>query len=139
MTKDTSILTNVGANIRLLRKQKKLTIDELADMADLSGKYLQGVEVGIRNISIKNLNKIVIALDVSLQSLIAQSCGNNTQDNKNKIFVILEKLKKLNPPKLKIIGNMVENIDTYIQSENIDKEEKTNINKINKNNKNTNK
>ncbi len=114
-----SILTNVGAKIRVLRKEKKLTIDELADMADLSGKYLQGVEVGIRNISIKNLNKIVIALDTTLQNLIAQSCDSTVSDKKNKICTILEKLKDLNSSKLKIIGDMVENVDIYFQEQNL--------------------
>lgn len=114
---DGSILSNVGGNIRMLRKQKKLTIDELADMADLSGKYLQGVEVGIRNISIKNLNKIVIALDTTLQNLVSQNCDDIVDEKKNKICNILDKLKALSPSRLAIIGNMVENMDTYFQEE----------------------
>ncbi len=109
-----SILSNVGANIRMLRKRKKLTIDELAEMATLSGKYLQGVEVGTRNISIKNLNKIVIALESNLQYLVSRSCGN-IENKEAKIFVISEKLKHFDMPKLDIIGNMLENIDMVLQ------------------------
>ena len=45
------VLKNLGQNIRELRKNKKMTIDELAEKSSLSGKYLQGVEVGNRNIS----------------------------------------------------------------------------------------
>lgn len=112
-----SILSNVGANIRMLRKRKKLTIDELAEMASLSGKYLQGVEVGTRNISIKNLNKIVIALESNLQYLVSRSCGD-VENKEAKIFVISEKLKHFDMPKLDIIGNMLENIDIVLQEKN---------------------
>ncbi|MDA1470310.1 helix-turn-helix transcriptional regulator [Brachyspira hyodysenteriae] len=34
------------------------TISEIAEVSGISSKYLQGVEVGKRNISITNLNKI---------------------------------------------------------------------------------
>ncbi len=65
-----AVLKNLGQNIRELRKNKKMTIDELAEKSSLSGKYLQGVEVGNRNISIKNLNKICKALETSPDTLL---------------------------------------------------------------------
>ncbi|WP_295157450.1 helix-turn-helix transcriptional regulator [uncultured Brachyspira sp.] len=67
-----AVLKNLGQNIRELRKNKKMTIDELAEKSSLSGKYLQGVEVGNRNISIKNLNKICKALETCPDILAVQ-------------------------------------------------------------------
>lgn len=111
-----SLLKNLGGNIRLHRKRKAYTIDELAEKSELSGKYLQGVEVGIRNISIKNLNKIAVALGISPDTLL----NINTKivvDKEEKIFSISEKLKKFETIKLDLIGTMLDDIDTFITEE----------------------
>ena len=87
------MLRNLGKNIRSLRKSKKMTIDQLAEKSFLSGKYLQGVEVGSRNISIKNLNRISKALDTSPEILLNMKTYE-LKNSDDKIFAISEKLKK---------------------------------------------
>ncbi len=84
-------LKNLGQNIRELRKNKKMTISELAEKSLLSEKYLQGVEVGNRNISIKNLNKICKALETSPDILLNMR-PYNLKTSEEKIFAISEKL-----------------------------------------------
>lgn len=59
----------VGSRIRDLRNAKGLSQEKLALKADLDRTYIAGVESGKRNISIKSLEKIVNALDVSFQEL----------------------------------------------------------------------
>ena len=51
---DDELISSVGKNIRAIRKSQMKTISEIAG---ISSKYLQSVEVGKRNISITNLNK----------------------------------------------------------------------------------
>ncbi|WP_028329346.1 helix-turn-helix domain-containing protein [Brachyspira alvinipulli] len=108
------MLKNLGKNIRSLRKSKKMTIDQLAEKSFLSGKYLQGVEVGSRNISIKNLNRISKALDTSPEILL----NMRTYELKNsddKIFAISEKLKKFEDNKLDFIGDMLDHLNDIMK------------------------
>ena len=50
-----------------LRKSKGLTQEELADIAELDRTYITSVECGRRNISIINIEKLAIALKVTLK------------------------------------------------------------------------
>ncbi len=61
------ITERVGQRIRALRSEMGLSQEKLALRADLDRTYLAGVENGKRNLSIKSLEKIVIALGVSFQ------------------------------------------------------------------------
>ncbi len=62
---DRKLLKKLGDTIRKYRKSLGLTIDELAEKSSLSGKYLQGVEVGVRNISVKNLTNVALSLGIA--------------------------------------------------------------------------
>ncbi|MEI0516675.1 helix-turn-helix transcriptional regulator [Brachyspira murdochii] len=108
-----AVLKNLGQNIRELRKNKKMTIDELAEKSSLSGKYLQGVEVGNRNISIKNLNKICKALETSPDTLLNMRTYN-LKNSEEKIFAISEKLKKFEENKLDFIGSMLDHLNSIM-------------------------
>lgn len=57
----------IGNRIRDLRSVMGLSQEKLALKADLDRTYLAGVEKGKRNISVRNLEKIVNALEVSFQ------------------------------------------------------------------------
>lgn len=57
----------VGKRITLLRNQKKLSQQKFANEADIERSYLTHVEKGRKNISLKTLKKITIALEVSLK------------------------------------------------------------------------
>ena len=110
------MLRNLGKNIRALRKNKKLTIDQLAEKSFISGKYLQGVEVGNRNISIKNLNKICKALETSPDILLNMK-PYNLKNSEEKIFAISEKLKKFEENKLDFIGNMMDHLNNIMREQ----------------------
>lgn len=55
----------VGTNIREIRKQKKMTQEELAEKCDLQTSYLAGVERGDRNITLSTLEKITTGLEIN--------------------------------------------------------------------------
>lgn len=61
------ITETIGQRIRELRSRLGLSQEKLALKADLDRTYLAGVEKGKRNLSIKSLEKIIIALEVSFQ------------------------------------------------------------------------
>ena len=59
------IKQKVGVRVRELRNQKGLSQEKLALAADIDRTYIASVESGKRNISIVNLEKLIIALDNS--------------------------------------------------------------------------
>lgn len=58
-------------NMRRIRLEKQLTQESVAEGADLHPNYISSVERGERNISICNIHRIAIALDVGMEALVA--------------------------------------------------------------------
>lgn len=54
-----------GKHLRKLRKEKKLTQEQLADKANMHFTYIGQIERGLRNPSLVNLQKLAKALRVS--------------------------------------------------------------------------
>ena len=61
------ITEDVGGRIRELRGEQGLSQEKLALRAELDRTYIAGVEQGKRNLSIKSLEKIIIALNISFE------------------------------------------------------------------------
>ena len=59
----------LGARIRLLRKEKGLTLEALAPLAKLDWKHLQIIESGKTNTTVASLVGIAKALDVAVRDL----------------------------------------------------------------------
>lgn len=60
------IREKVGKRIKYLRHKLGISQEELADKAEIHRTYIASLEVGKRNISIVTLEKIVVALEVSM-------------------------------------------------------------------------
>lgn len=58
--------------IRELRLDREMTLEQLADRAGLSVPYVQRLETGARNLSVKNIDKIAAALGVNRSELITR-------------------------------------------------------------------
>lgn len=58
-----------GDNLRQIRKQKKISQEELAFRAKLHRTYISDVERGSRNISIENVEKIAKSLNIEVSQL----------------------------------------------------------------------
>ncbi len=113
------MLSIVGGNIRAVRKSQRITIGKLAEMAHISEKYLQGVEVGKRNISITNLYKISSTLKVSLDSFFIE----NRDDTTERILLIEARLKDYNKDQLKYVETLIEHIKSILDRSNIDEDQ----------------
>jgi transcriptional regulator with XRE-family HTH domain len=57
----------IGQRIKNLRELSSMSQKDLAYSADLDRSYIASVENGSRNISIVNIEKIAIALNVNLK------------------------------------------------------------------------
>lgn len=65
-----SVTQKIGVKISKIRKQKKITQEKLAEMASIDYSYLNLIEAGKKNPSIKKLAKIARALGVSLKEIV---------------------------------------------------------------------
>lgn len=69
---DRIILDKVSDNIRLARLQQRLSQEKLAEMVDISTKYLNMIENRKANPTIVIVVKICIALKISLNTIYPQ-------------------------------------------------------------------
>jgi transcriptional regulator with XRE-family HTH domain len=60
----------VGKNIRACRTNAGLTLEQLAEKADMSWPYLSEIERGRENISLDKLARLAQALNVGLSTLV---------------------------------------------------------------------
>lgn len=70
MTKDKNIQQALGERIKSIRTKKGLSQQKLAELSDLSYKYIGEVERAQQNPTILTLHKIATGLEVSLSELI---------------------------------------------------------------------
>ena len=64
------LLIWLGKKIKLLRHQKGISQEELADIAGVHRTYIGMIERGEKNVTIITLSKFVVALDTSLSILL---------------------------------------------------------------------
>ena len=65
------ITNDVGNRIRELRKTLGISQEKLAEIAGIDRTYLASVENGKRNISIVNIEKIIVALNVTISDFFS--------------------------------------------------------------------
>lgn len=59
-----------GERLRSRRKEMKLTLEDVAEKAQMNWSYIAQVERGERNVSIDNMTALAEALDVPLRDLL---------------------------------------------------------------------
>jgi transcriptional regulator with XRE-family HTH domain len=70
---DDDIIKRIGLNITIIREQRGLTQEKLADLAGLHRAYIGQIERGEKNIGLRNLEKIAKALGVDIRVLVDTS------------------------------------------------------------------
>jgi len=69
MQSKTDVLIKFGEKVRDLRKERGLSQEQLAFKADLHRTYIGMIERAEKNITLINIEKIAIALEVSVAEL----------------------------------------------------------------------
>jgi transcriptional regulator with XRE-family HTH domain len=62
-------------NLHKIRKAKGFSQEKLAELADLHRTYIGSVERGERNVTIDSMERISIALGVSIETLLGEEEG----------------------------------------------------------------
>jgi len=70
MESTSEILIEFGNRVRKLRKEKKLSQEELAHRAELHRTYIGMIERAEKNITLINIQKIANALEISIYNLL---------------------------------------------------------------------
>lgn len=68
--RDNEILEKISDNLRILRLQKRISQEKLAEMVNISTKYLNMIENRKANPTILVVVKICLALNSDLNSLV---------------------------------------------------------------------
>ena len=71
------IKSKIGNRIKELREVKEMSQKDLAYTSDLDRSYITSVENGQRNISIVNIEKIAVALEVTLKEFFENDKFDN--------------------------------------------------------------
>ena len=59
----------LGMRVRYLREQKKMTLEDLSFESNVNKNYLSDLERGNRNPTVKILERIAVALGITLEEL----------------------------------------------------------------------
>src|SRR6266581_7656270 len=70
---ESEITSRFGASVRRLRHRLGISQDTLAERADLHRTYIAGIEGGVRNVTLKSIDKLARALQVSTATLLLQA------------------------------------------------------------------
>jgi transcriptional regulator with XRE-family HTH domain len=66
----TSVQQKLGKKIQGLRKDNKFTQEKLGELTGLDRTYISDIERGVRNPSLKSLQKLSKALNVPMSELV---------------------------------------------------------------------
>jgi transcriptional regulator with XRE-family HTH domain len=99
------IMKRVGAGIRSLREQKKLTQEKIAEAAHINPTYYGRIERGEANVSIELLTAIAETMNVQVASLLDVDL---TLDDPERVkHEIIENLQNLTVEQLKIVASLL--------------------------------
>ncbi len=68
-----------AANVRLVRVARGLSQEELADRASLDRTYISSIERRLRNLSIQNIQRLALALQVDPRELLDPGLPNDAR------------------------------------------------------------
>ena len=98
----------LGEKIKLLRKGKKISQEELANMLKINRNYLSRIETGKSEPTSSVLKNIAKIFNIDLNSLLSLlDINNNDIENIDKIKYIVENCKYLNDSDLDFIVRII--------------------------------
>lgn len=91
----------VGERIKVLRSDRGYTREQLAELADISEKFLYEIETGKKGFSAMTLMNLSYALEVSLDYIMTGT-GSRKYDDE-----IVATLEKFNPNTLEMVDRLL--------------------------------
>lgn len=91
------LLRSLGAAIRSLRRDRGMSQESLAGLADIDRSYMSSVERGLRNVSVLNVARIAEALGVPVWELFRPHSAAPVAFNRSTTFDDEMRLDRLPP------------------------------------------
>ena len=108
---DKEVLKQVGARIRVLRKEKGLSQEALGEKGGFHFSYIGQIERGEKNVALLNLAKIADALEVNLLQLFAYVEEDmRLTESETDLQEIVAMLRTSNPQQIRIVKNVIQQI-----------------------------
>ena len=104
----------LGKRVKIARKEKQLTQEELAGLCDCTPTHICNIENGKIGISLDLLFKISILLEKSMDYFVMDNPGVNPQVKIN--AEIAPKLARCNPQMLDIVDTILDKLIHYQDS-----------------------
>lgn len=98
----------VGDRIRQLRKQRKLSQEELGYKSDLHYTHIGAIERGEKNWSIDTLVKVAGGLNVTINDLLA--VPSKPEDIRRLKKAVIAEISESSPEAVKIFSDMVRGV-----------------------------
>jgi transcriptional regulator with XRE-family HTH domain len=98
----------VGDRIRQLRKERRLSQEELGDGSDLHYTHIGSIERGEKNWSIDTLVKVAGGLNVTVNDLLV--LPSKPEDIKNLKKAIIAEINESSPEVLRLFSDMVRGV-----------------------------
>ncbi len=73
----------IGDNIRLIRQKSGLSQEQLALLSNMNTSYIGQIERGEKNPTVRTLEKIAAALEISITDLFSSSDSPKTSDSRS--------------------------------------------------------
>jgi transcriptional regulator with XRE-family HTH domain len=103
------IVKKIGERIRLIRREKGLSQEQLGELSDLHTNYVGQIERGEKNLTIESLEKVVQALEISMEQLFRHVDPMKDKDELMEINELLsERSSKDHAMVLKIIKSVLD-------------------------------
>lgn len=105
--KSADLLKLLGERIRAIRKERNITQERLAELADLNLSYMSEIERGQANVSLCIVNSIAEALGTSVaELLVGISQGKASED----FLVLLQQVQALDENQQRIFAGAAKGI-----------------------------
>jgi transcriptional regulator with XRE-family HTH domain len=75
-----SVFERFGQRLREIRRKAGVSQEKLAELAGLHRTYVSGVERGLRNISLENIDRLATALEVEMAELMPKRETGEAKD-----------------------------------------------------------
>ena len=103
------IKEELGKKIKRMRINRGLTQEQLAEAVDVSQRTLSGIEIGENFVTAETLDKIIKALNTTLDELFATNHLKEKQELIDEIQNSIRIISK-NPTKLDILYNVTKSL-----------------------------
>ena len=105
------IKTELGQKIKRMRLKKGMTQEELAEKIDISQRTLSGIETGENFVTAETLDKLVLAMNISVEKLFETEHYKETPILVQEINNILTELTKNNARReIEILYNLAKTL-----------------------------